>query len=110
MAAAARQRGVEPMHGVAEVRDAREDGGEGHPAGDVAERRVAAEQLVAAGAGHGHFQSELVRRLADEVGVEPVDARLVHRLEDARQLRLECRQRQLLNGVPHAVPPRHGLG
>src|SRR5258708_1940369 len=63
-------------------------GNAGHAleAGDVGEGGVAAEEVVAADAGDGHFELLLGRGFADEPGVRAVDGRLVHGVEELREV------------------------
>src|SRR5207302_6724276 len=58
------------------------------------ERFIAAEQLVAAGAGERYFPSQLRRRFADEVRIEAIERWLVHRRKRPRQFGAELLARQ----------------
>ena len=60
-----------------------------HPVGNVPERGVAAEELVAAQARDGDLEARLGCGLADEPGVDAVDAGLVHGGEDLGQIAAE---------------------
>jgi hypothetical protein len=64
---------------------------------------IAAEQLVAAETRDDRLEAEFTRRLADEPGIDPVDRRLVHRVENSWQIGVEFRFRHGSGGVPAAV-------
>ena len=55
----------------------------------VGEGRIAAEAFVGAQPAQRDLDARLVRRLGDEPGVDAVDGRQVHRVEDRRQVALE---------------------
>jgi len=61
-----------------------------HHEGNFAVRPVAAEQLVAAGAGQCDLESALCSRPADEVRVDRIRGRLVHRFDNAVELDQNC--------------------
>src|SRR5205085_12030119 len=103
MPTALRQRATETIDAAAEAGDVGEEGGDGDPARDVTERCVAAEQFIATGARHRHFQSEIARGHRAEIAIETIDRWLIHRREDARQLAIEFGARQIAEGMPHAV-------
>jgi len=64
-----------------------------HPARNVVEGAVTAEQLISSEARDRGFEAELPRGLADEPGVDAVDGRLVHGGENLRQVGAEFRFR-----------------
>ena len=69
----------------AHARDPR-DAGDPRP---QAEARVPPEDLVASQTGEHHGETDLSRGLGDEIAVDAVDRRLVHRVEDPRNLASE---------------------
>jgi hypothetical protein len=73
----------------------------------VGERRVAAEQLVAAEAGEHYLETGLVRRAADGEGVETVDRRLVHGGERGRPEAGEVLPGHAVLDMAGAQPARH---
>ena len=77
-----------------------------HPARNVGEGRIAAEQFVAAETGDRDLETELARRLGDEPGVDAVDGRLIHGVEDCRQVGAEFLVRHGADGVPGAIVAR----
>ncbi len=105
-----REHRIELGDDVAEVGNAGEESGHGHPSRNVAERGVSAEKLVATRSGQSDFQSHIGRSLADEIAVQTIDARLIHGFEDARQLALEFLERQIANRVRHTILLRNARG
>ena len=93
----------------AEERHARRRRQQADPARDVAEGGVAGEQLVAAEAGNGNLEPQLARGLGHEPRIDAVDGRLVHRLQNARQVGLELRLADDARGVASPVEPGHLL-
>ena len=74
------------------------------------EARVAAEQLVAADAGHGHLEAGLRGGLGHEVGVDAVDGGLIERAQPRRapaRATRRCRIGTLVVlGAVQRAPPR----
>ena len=93
-----RQRGAESRGARDGVRQAaQQTRGEGaqpaapaRRAGDPAEARIAAEQLVSSGPRQGDGEAGFAHRAADEVGVDPVEGRLVEAGERVGKLPAEC--------------------
>src|SRR5579875_1423932 len=56
---------------------------------DLAEAAVTTEQLVAANPRKRRLKSELVGRIGDEIGIDTIGRRLVHRGNDALEMQLE---------------------
>src|SRR5215210_6561918 len=72
--------------GFAEKRNPRWHRGPTDPAGNIVERRIATKQFVAAETRYGRFEPDLPNGLADEPGIDAIDRRLVHRVENLRQI------------------------
>ena len=80
-----------------------------NPARDIPERWIAAEQLVAPETRNGDLQAQLMGRLGDKPRIDTVDRRLVHRLDNAREV---CRELPFSDDprrVARAIAPRHFL-
>ena len=76
---------------------------------DLGEAGVAAEELVAAEPGERDLQPGLRRRPADEVAVDPVERRLVHRREEGVERGVEVGAVDPDRVVLRAVVGRDGL-
>ena len=78
-----------------------------HQAGDLTEGRIAAQKLVTAEAAESDLDAGLVGSPADPVGVQPVDARLVHRRERVGQSGQELVSRYPAFDVPGSERSGH---
>src|SRR5262249_17293865 len=74
-----------------------------HAERPVAKRRIPAETLITAQAGHRQLEPQLTCGLADERGVEPVDCRLVHRIENLGQIVSKLSLRHQARSMPRAI-------
>src|SRR5262245_5795440 len=81
-----------------------------HAERHVAKRRITAEQLITSQSGNRHLEPQLARGFADEPGVEPVDCRLVHRIENFGQIVSKLSLRYQTRSMPRAILPRDFRG